>query len=85
LREADSAVQDHYKAPAGELRVTAPVTFAHHHIAPALAGLLECHPRVSVYLSPTDHCESLWMHVFIEFLTSRYRGQGIRSPEQLTA
>jgi DNA-binding transcriptional LysR family regulator len=78
LREADSAVQDHYKAPAGELRVTAPVTFAHHHIAPALAELLECHPRVSVHLSPTDH-------VFIEFLTSRYRGQGIRSPERLTA
>ena len=59
LRDADSAVQDHSKAPAGELRVTAPVTFGRYHVAPAVAGFLERHPRVSLYLSLTDHCESL--------------------------
>jgi DNA-binding transcriptional LysR family regulator len=59
LRDADVAVQDHSKAPAGELRVTAPVTFGRYHVAPALPDFLERHPRVSLYLSLSDHCESL--------------------------
>jgi len=59
LSAADAAVQDHSRSPAGELRVTAPVTFGRYHVAPALAGFLERHPRVSLYLLLTDHCESL--------------------------
>jgi DNA-binding transcriptional LysR family regulator len=59
LREADAAVQDHSKLPTGELRVTAPVTFGRYHVAPALTEFLERHPRVSLYLSLSDHCESL--------------------------
>src|SRR5271156_5444821 len=59
IREADSAVQSHAKAPAGELRVTAPVTFGRFHVAPSIAEFLERHPRLSFYLLLSDHCESL--------------------------
>lgn len=59
LGEADAAVQSHSKVPTGELRVTAPVTFGRHHVAPYLAEFLEHHSRVSFYLLLTDHCEQL--------------------------
>jgi DNA-binding transcriptional LysR family regulator len=59
LREADAAVQSHSKVPAGELRVTAPVTFGRYHVAPALTDFLKQYTRLSVYLLLTDHCESL--------------------------
>ncbi|HKT72973.1 MAG TPA: LysR family transcriptional regulator [Steroidobacteraceae bacterium] len=59
LEDANSAVQAHAQAPVGELRVTAPVTFGRHHVAPAVAEFLEKYPRLSFYLSLTDRCESL--------------------------
>jgi DNA-binding transcriptional LysR family regulator len=59
IRDAEAAVLSHAKAPTGELRVTAPVTFGRHHVAPSVAGFLERYPRVSCYLSLSDHCESL--------------------------
>ena len=59
IREAESAVQSHAKAPAGELRVTAPVTFGRYHVAPSMAQFLERYPRLSFYLLLSDHCESL--------------------------
>jgi DNA-binding transcriptional LysR family regulator len=59
LREADAAVQTHAKVPAGELRVTAPVTFGRHHVAPAVGRFLERYARLSVYLLLTDRCEAL--------------------------
>ena len=59
VEEADSAVQSHSQVPIGELRVTAPVTFGRHHVAPAVADFLESYPRLSFYLSLTDRCESL--------------------------
>jgi DNA-binding transcriptional LysR family regulator len=59
IRDADTAVQSHTQAPAGELRITAPVTFGRFHVAPAIAQFLERHPRLSVYLSLSDQCESL--------------------------
>jgi DNA-binding transcriptional LysR family regulator len=59
LRETEAAVSSHAKAPAGELRVTAPVTFGRHHVGPAVAAFLERYPRISCYLSLSDHCESL--------------------------
>jgi DNA-binding transcriptional LysR family regulator len=57
--EADAAVQSHTKAPAGELRVTAPATFGRYHVAPALTAFFQRYPRLSVYLLLTDHCESM--------------------------
>jgi DNA-binding transcriptional LysR family regulator len=59
IREAETAVQSHAKAPAGELRLTAPVTFGRYHVAPSLAEFLERYPRLSFYLLLSDHCESL--------------------------
>lgn len=59
LRDAEAAVQIQAKAPTGELRITAPVTFGRYHVAPAIAAFLDRHPRVSCYLSLSDHCESL--------------------------
>jgi DNA-binding transcriptional LysR family regulator len=59
VREAETAVQSHAKAPAGELRLTAPVTFGRYHVAPSMAEFLERYPRLSFYLLLSDHCESL--------------------------
>jgi DNA-binding transcriptional LysR family regulator len=59
IHEADAAVQTHSQAPAGELRVTAPVTFGRYHVAPSVAEFLERYPRLSFYLSLTDRIESL--------------------------
>jgi len=59
IRDAEAAVQSHAHIPAGELRVTAPVTFGREHVAAALAEFLERYPRVSSYLLLSDHCEFL--------------------------
>jgi DNA-binding transcriptional LysR family regulator len=59
LRDADAAVQSHAKAPAGELRITAPVTFGRYHVSPAVNRFLEKYPRLSIYVLLTDRCESL--------------------------
>jgi DNA-binding transcriptional LysR family regulator len=59
IHEAEAAVQTHSQVPAGELRVTAPVTFGRYHVAPAVAEFLERYPRLSFYLSLTDRLESL--------------------------
>ena len=59
LRDADTAVQSHAKAPAGELRITAPVTFGRYHVSNAVTRFVEKYPRLSVYVLLTDRCESL--------------------------
>lgn len=59
VRDADAAVQSQAAAPAGELRVTAPVTFGRYHVAPPVAEFLQRYPHLSFYLSLTDHRESL--------------------------
>lgn len=59
MRQAEAAIQDHTQVPAGELRVTAPVGFGRHHVAPAITEFLERFPRLSVYLLLSDACESL--------------------------
>lgn len=59
IQDADASVQAHTQAPAGELRITAPVTFGRFHVAPPMAAFLERYPRLSCYLSLTDRCESL--------------------------
>src|SRR5579862_4967131 len=77
LRDADTAVQSHTQVPAGELRVTAPVTFGRYHVAPSIAEFLERYPRLSCYLSLTDQCESLAeqrLDVAIRVATLRVQG-----------
>lgn len=78
LREADTAVQSHTQVPAGELRVTAPVTFGRYHVAPSIAQFLERYPRLSVYLSLTDQCEHLTeQRLDVAIRVSTLRGQGL--------
>lgn len=81
LRDADAAVQSHAQAPAGELRVTAPVTFGRYHVAPSVAAFLERFPRLSFYLSLTDRCESLGeqrLDVAIRVAPLRVQGVTVR-------
>ena len=59
VRDAAAVVQSHAKVPAGELRVTAPVTFGRYHVAPSVAEFLERYPRVSFFLLLSDRLESL--------------------------
>jgi DNA-binding transcriptional LysR family regulator len=59
IGQVEAAVQSHSKAPTGELRVTAPVTFGRHQVAPFITDFLARYPRLSFYLSLSDHCESL--------------------------
>jgi DNA-binding transcriptional LysR family regulator len=78
LCEADTAVQSHTQVPAGELRVTAPVTFGRYHVAPSIAEFLERYPRLSVYLSLTDQCEHLAeQRLDVAIRVSTLRGQGL--------
>jgi DNA-binding transcriptional LysR family regulator len=78
MREADTAVQVHAKAPSGELRITAPVTFGRYHVAPSLAQFLEKYPRVSCYLSLSDQCEPLAEHRFdVAIRVAMLRDQGL--------
>ena len=81
LGAADAAAQSHAQVPAGELRVTAPVTFGRHHVAPPVAQFLERYPRLSVYLSLTDRYESLTEQRFdvaIRIAIVRIQGVAVR-------
>lgn len=52
--EADSLAAVQKGTPRGRLRVTAPVTFGAHSIAPLVAAYLQMHPEVTVELELTD-------------------------------
>ena len=81
IHDADSAVQSHVQVPAGELRVSAPVTFGRYHVAPAAAEFLERYPRLAFYLSLTDRYESLpeqRLDVAIRIAIIRVQAQAVR-------
>jgi len=52
--EADSLAAVQKGTPRGRLRVTAPVTFGAHSVAPLVAAYLQMHPEVTVELELTD-------------------------------
>jgi DNA-binding transcriptional LysR family regulator len=54
MEEAESAAGDEQTAPRGRLRVTTPVSFGTHELAPAIADYLAAYPDVSVDLSLDD-------------------------------
>lgn len=54
LEEAEAAAGDLQTAPRGRLRVTAPVSFGTHQLAPAIADYLALYPQVSIDLSLDD-------------------------------
>lgn len=54
LGEAEAAVGGAARAMAGPIRITAPVAFARHFVAPVLARLSAAHPELRPHLHPTD-------------------------------
>lgn len=57
--EAETAVSTAHSAPRGLLKVTAPTTFAHRHVAPHLPGFLDRYPEVEVQLMVNDRVVDL--------------------------
>ena len=54
LAEAERGVSGEYKAPQGELVITAPVTLGRLHVVPISAEFLAAHPRVDLRLVLSD-------------------------------
>lgn len=52
--DADAMAAAMQGAPAGELRITAPLTFGRSHVAPALNSFLTLYPNVSIRLDLND-------------------------------
>lgn len=54
LAEAERAASGEYRAPRGELLITAPVHFGKLHVAPIVHGFLAAYPEVTVRLFLSD-------------------------------
>lgn len=54
LRDMESALRDERQGAEGCVRITAPVLFGRHCVAPVLRGLLRAHPRLEVEMSLSD-------------------------------
>lgn len=54
LTEAERAASGEYRAPRGELLVTAPILFGKLHVAPIIHDFLSAYPEVSVRLALSD-------------------------------
>lgn len=54
LDEARRELDERAQEPSGPVHINAPVYFGQRHIAPALAGLSERYPRLSIALTLTD-------------------------------
>ncbi len=57
--EAEAAVSQAHASPRGLLRITAPTTFAHRHVAPHLPGFMDRHPEVQVQMLVADRLVDL--------------------------
>jgi DNA-binding transcriptional LysR family regulator len=51
---AEEAARDSATAPAGRIRVAAPLTFGIRHVAPAIADFLAAHPAIQIDLCLSD-------------------------------
>lgn len=51
---AERSVGDMQAEPRGEIRLAAPMSFGHLHVAPLLPAFLERHPKVRIHLDLTD-------------------------------
>ncbi|GAC1045446.1 LysR family transcriptional regulator [Rhizobium sp. No.120] len=54
LAEAERAASGEYRAPRGELLITAPIMFGKMHVAPVIHDFLGAYPEVTVRLALTD-------------------------------
>jgi len=59
LAEAERGATGEYKAPQGELVITAPVTLGRLHVVPIAAQFLAAHPRVDLRLILSDRALNL--------------------------
>jgi DNA-binding transcriptional LysR family regulator len=59
VAETDAQAQNLQLAPAGKLRITAPVTFGTEALMPALSAYMERYPEVSVDLALSDRVADL--------------------------
>jgi DNA-binding transcriptional LysR family regulator len=57
--QADAATQAKRQRPMGRLRVTAPVTFGQHHVAPVVASYLARYPEMRIDLLLVDRLVDL--------------------------
>ena len=57
--EAEAAVTTAHSSPRGLLKITAPSTFAHRHVAPHLPGFIDRFPEVQVQLLVADRLVDL--------------------------
>ena len=55
LGDAERAAGGEYRAPRGELLVTAPIMFGKTHVAPIIHDFLDAYPEVTVRLVLADH------------------------------
>jgi len=54
LRDMEAALHDERQGADGRVRISAPVLFGRHCVAPVLRGLLRTHPRLEVEMSLSD-------------------------------
>ncbi len=72
LRDAERAASGEYRAPRGELLVTAPIMFGKLHVAPVIHAFLAAYPEVTVRLVLSDQVVDLVeAHVDVAVRTGR--------------
>lgn len=54
MEEARRELNERTLEPSGRVRINAPVFFGQRHVAPALPGLTERYPKLSIELTLTD-------------------------------
>ncbi|MEJ0068347.1 MAG: LysR substrate-binding domain-containing protein [Pseudomonadota bacterium] len=59
LGEAERAVSGEYRAPRGELVMTAPIVFGRLHVVPTVAAFLKIYPEIDVQLVLADRLVGL--------------------------
>lgn len=59
LEDAENAIMHHTSAPRGVLRVNAPMSFGHLHLAPLLSEFMQAYPDLTIELGLTDRMVDL--------------------------
>lgn len=59
VEEAERVAAGEYRAPRGELTITAPSVFGRRHVIPVSAGFLKIYPEIALRLRLTDDVVSL--------------------------
>lgn len=59
INEAERTAAGEYRAPQGEMIITAPIVFGRLHVAPVVLAFLKAYPDVTVRLMLADHLVNL--------------------------